>query len=305
MILVVGATGMVGGQVCRRLAARGIPARALVRATSDPAKVEALRGLGIDVVTGDVRDAASLAEACRQVTAVISTLSSMPFSYEPGVNDIATTDRDGLVRLIDAARDAGVRQFVYTSFSGNIDLSFPLRDAKRAVETHLRASGMRWTILRPSYFMEGWLSPAVGFDAPAATATLYGDGTSPISWISLADVASFAVASLDEPAAADATLELGGPQALAPLQVVRIFERLGGRTFPVQHVPVEALAAQQAAADDPMQQSFSGLMRCYALGDPIEMRSVLDAFPVHLTTVEEYAARTLEVPGPAPATAGV
>ncbi len=298
MILVVGSTGLVGRDVCRRLAAAGIPARALVRATSDPAKVTELSDLGVEIVRGDVRDAASLAAACRGATAVISTISSMPFAYEPGVNDIATTDRDGVIRLIDAAREAGVGRFVSTSFSGNIDLGFPLRDAKRTVESYVKASGLDWTILRPSYFMEVWLSPAVGFDATAATATIYGSGTRPISWVSLTDVAAFAVACLDNASARHSTLEIGGPQTLTPLEVVRIFERLGNRTFAVQHVPVDALAAQQAAATDPMQQSFTGLMRCYAEGDPIEMGALLRQFQLPLVSVEQYAAKALGVPAP-------
>ncbi len=303
MILVVGSTGLVGRDICHRLAAAGVPARALVRETSDPAKVAALEALGLEIVRGDVRDAASLAAACRGATAVISTLSSMPFSYEAGVNDIATTDLAGVERLIDAAREAGVPRFIYTSFSGGIDLGFPLRDAKRAVESHLKASGLDWTILRPSCFMEVWLSPAVGFDAAGHTATIYGDGTNPLSWIALTDVAAFAVACVDSDAARHATLELGGPEALTPLEVVGIFERLGGRSFDVQHVPVEALAAQQAAATDAMQQSFAGLLRCYAAGDPIPMSGVLTAFAIELTSVEQFAAKTLGVVA-APALAG-
>ena len=84
MILVVGATGLVGGDVCRRLAASGTAVRALVRATSDPARVAALEALGVETVVGDLRDPASLAEACRDASAVICTASSMPFGYEPG-----------------------------------------------------------------------------------------------------------------------------------------------------------------------------------------------------------------------------
>ena len=299
MILVVGATGMVGGEVCRRLAAREIPARALVRATSDPAKVEALRTLGLKVVEGDVRDTASLAEACRGVSAVIDTVSSMPFAYQPGVNNIATTDLEGALHLIDAARASGVEHFVYTSFSGNMDLDFPLRNAKRTVEAYLKLSGMTYTILRPSYFMEVWLSPAVGFDATNAKATIYGDGTNPISWIALGDVAEFAVRSLDNPAARNAILELGGPAALTPEQVVGIYERVFGRAFETVYVPPEALASQQATATDPMQQSFTGLMRCYASGDAIDMRPTLRDFPVVLTAVDDHAeagARTMAVP---------
>jgi uncharacterized protein YbjT (DUF2867 family) len=299
MILVVGATGLVGGEVCRRLATRDIPARAMVRPTSDPAKVEALRALGIEVVEGDLRDTASLTEACRDASAVIDSVSSMPFAYQPGVNDITTTDLEGALHLIDAARATGVGQFVYTSFSGNIDLDFPLRNAKRTVEAYLKLSGLTYTILRPSYFMEVWLSPAVGFDVASAKATIYGDGANPISWIALGDVAEFAVRSLDNPAARNAILELGGPAALTPEQVVGVYERVYGRPFEVAHVPAAALLAQQSTATDPMQQSFTGLMRCYASGDPIDMRAALRDFPVTLTAVDTYAetcARAMAVP---------
>jgi len=78
------------------------------------------------------------------------------------------------------------------------------------------ASGIAYTILRPTFFTEIWLSPAVGFDATNATATIYGAGQNPISWISLGDVAEFAVCCRDNPEARNAILELGGPQALSP-----------------------------------------------------------------------------------------
>ena len=107
MILVVGATGLVGGQVCARLAASGVGVRALVRATSSPEKVDRLRAQGVDVVEADLRDAASVDAACAGADAVICTVSSMPFSYEPGVNDIQTTDLDGVKNLIDAADARG------------------------------------------------------------------------------------------------------------------------------------------------------------------------------------------------------
>jgi uncharacterized protein YbjT (DUF2867 family) len=141
--------------------------------------------------------------------------------------------------------------------------------------------------------MQAWLSPMVGFGPANATANLYGDGQAPISWISLQDVAQFAVESLDNPAARYATLELGGPDALSPMQVVRIFEEVGGRAFAIQHVPEDALQAQQEAATDPMAQSFAGLMRCYAQGDAIEMSATLEAFPLRLASVREYASSVL------------
>ena len=101
MILVVGATGIVGGQVCEGLAASGESVRAMVRTTSNPEKVSALRAQGVEVVEGDLRDPAALDAACAGVDAVICTVSAMPFSYEPGVNDIQTTDLDGVTSLVD------------------------------------------------------------------------------------------------------------------------------------------------------------------------------------------------------------
>ena len=120
MNLVVGATGQLGSEICRQLAAKGTPVRALVRATSDPAKVEALRKLGAEIVLGDVRDRASLDAACRGVSTVISTVSAMPFSYRPGENDLNSVDIGGVTNLIAAAKAANVRHLIYTSFSGNI-----------------------------------------------------------------------------------------------------------------------------------------------------------------------------------------
>ena len=292
-ILVVGATGLVGSEICRQLTAAGRPVRALVRATSDQAKVDQLKSLGVELAQGDVCDSASLQAACRGVGVVISTASSMPFAYRPGENDIRCVDLEGLINLIGAAQAAKVSHFIYTSFSEQIDMDFPLRNAKREVERRLKESGLVYTILHPSYFTEVWLSPAVGFDFANAKATIYGSGQNPISWISLQDVARFAVASLDNPAAHNATIEMGGPQALSPLQVVAIFEKVSGRKFEVQHVAEEALQAQQAGATDPMQQSFVGLMRVYAQGDPIEMQATFKAFAVQPTTVEEYARRVL------------
>lgn len=298
MVLVAGATGLVGGEVCRLLRAAGTPVRALVRPTASMEKVGALAAIGCEVATGDVRDRASLDAACAGAEAVICTISAMPFSWAPD-NTIETVDLGGVKQLVAATRAAGVRHMVHTTFSGHIDRDFPLRNAKRAVEDALRQSGLAYTILRPSYFMEVWLSPAAGFDAAGAHATIYGSGHSRLSWIATGDVARFAAASLTTPAAANAVLELGGPEALSPLEVVTIFEEVGGRHFDTVFVPEEALAAQQDAAPDDMQRSFAGLMRCYAAGDAIPMAATLRAFPIGMTTVRECAERALARAGAA------
>lgn len=288
MNLVVGATGMVGTEICRLLALAGQPVRALVRTTSEPVKIEKLKNLGATVVHGDLRDCNSLELACEGVDTVITTASAMPFAYQPNENTPQTTDQDGCLSLIEAAREAGVRRFVYTSFPP-MAASFPLQDAKRAVEGYLRNSGLTYVILQPTFFMEVWLSPAVGFDHANHKAVIYGTGDNPISWISSSDVARFAVASLDDPIALNATIELGGPNGVSPLEAVRVFETVGGKAFGVTHIPVEALRVQLEAATDPMQKSFTGLMLSYANAAPIDMSTILKQLPLKLRTVADHA----------------
>jgi uncharacterized protein YbjT (DUF2867 family) len=290
MLLVVGATGMVGSEICRLLASNGMPFRAMVRESSEPAKVNRLKDLGAQIVKGNLCDPNSLKAACQGASAVICTVSAMPFCYQPGANDIQSVDLEGVNNLIDAAKATGVKQFIYTSFSGNLDRDFPLRNAKRAVEQLLKESGLVYTILRPIMFMEVWLSPAVGFDAANSKATIYGTGDQPIAWITIKDVARFAVECLTNPAARNSALELGGPQSISPHQVIKLFEQARGKTFEVSHVPPEALQAQYDGAADPMQKSFIGLMLCYAAGDPIEMGGVQKAFGFPLTAVKDYVS---------------
>ena len=78
-ILVVGGTGLLGMEICRRLASAGKPFRAMVRSTSDPAKKEILRRLGGKLVEGDLKDRASLGRACAGTAAIITTPTAILF----------------------------------------------------------------------------------------------------------------------------------------------------------------------------------------------------------------------------------
>jgi uncharacterized protein YbjT (DUF2867 family) len=301
VILVVGATGQVGGEVCRLLAGQNESVRALVRSTSDPVRVAALRDLGVDVVEGDLRAPDTLAPACAGVTAIISTASAT--SSPRSGDSILNVDRDGQQALIDAAVDAAVEHFVFVSFSSGIPGDTPLHGAKRAAEQRLRESGMSWTVLRPTAFMEVWLSPLVGFDVPSGNVVVFGTGGAGISYISLLDVARFCVESLSRPTAWNRTIELGGPEPITPLQAVRIAQEVTGRPMQVNHVPTEALQAQYESATDPLQKSMAGLTRGLAAGDAIDMGITAQAFGFRLRTVREfmeaaYARSRPEEPAP-------
>ena len=286
MNLIVGATGILGSEICRLLAKKGESVRALVRSTSNPDKVAQLKALKAEVILGDLKDRRSLDAACRGATAVVSTASST-LSRQEG-DSIESVDREGQVNLVDAASAAGVTHFVLISFP-NVDIDFPLQRAKRAVEDRLQSSGMSYTILQPTFFTEVWLSPALGFDPKNAKAQIYGSGHHKISFISFQDVARFAVAALDPRLAPNAIVKLGGPEALSPLEAVRLAEQVVGKPIEVQHVPEEALRAQHSAATDSLQQSFAGLMLYYAGGDVIEMADTLRTFPIQpLKSVRDH-----------------
>ena len=286
MIMVAGATGLLGTEICKLLAESGKDFAVLVRVGSDPEKVKDLETLGAKIIRGDLKDRSSLDDACRGISAVISTASST-LSRQEG-DSIETVDSQGQTDLIGAAKDADVSKYILISFPPMAE-DFPLQDAKRTAEKALRESGMNYTILQPTFFTEVWLSPHLGFDAAGGTARIYGDGDNKIRFISYKDVAKFAVAALDSEYARDSVIKLGGPEALSPKEVISIFERAVGKKLNVEYVPVQALRDQRASATDSLQQSFAGLMLGYANGDEIDMTETLDNIPVRLTSVEEYA----------------
>jgi hypothetical protein len=105
----------------------------------------------------------------------------------------ADIDQDGQQALISAARDAGAWHFTLVSIPRQPVRESSLTRAKAAAEQSLKASGMPWTILAANFFMEVWLSPAVGFDWPNRRAVIFGEGRGLITWVSVYDVAEIAV----------------------------------------------------------------------------------------------------------------
>ena len=259
-VLVVGATGTLGGGIVGRLAGDE-RVRALVRASSDPARVEELRSLGAEIAVGDLLDRPSLDGACAGVDAVVSTATSIAREGE-----ISGVDREGQLNLVDAARAAGVRRVVYVSFE-EFGSGSPIEAAKRAVEAALRASGMTYTILQPGLFHETWLSPVTGFDLANGSVAVYGSGEAELSWIAVGDVAAAAAAAIREPAAENAVVPLAGDR-MSYRAIVELYERETGRTLTVNQVPEAALVAQRDAAPDERGRSFAGLMLGVASGSP-------------------------------------
>ena len=267
MNLVVGATGSVGGAICEALRRQEKPVRAMVRATSDPERVRWLEDLGAETVEGELRDPGSLARACEGVATVISGATTI---RSLGTDPISAVDRDGQLALVEAARAANVHHVIYVSYTRHVDTDDPLTQAKRAVEECLRRSGMAFAILRPSFFMEMWLGPALGWELNEGKARVLGSGEQRVNWISAGDVDAAVVACVDNPDAYGQTIELGGPDALSPHEVVQLAEALTGREVTVERVPVEALEQQARETAGTDASIFPSLMLCQTRGDEIE-----------------------------------
>jgi NADH dehydrogenase len=294
-ILTVGGSGNMGGETTIALGRRGLHVTALLRGGQEHPRSGRLLDAGVRVIDGDLRRPESLRNAMSGVETVFCSATSMPGATDDGLRKV---DHEGTLALIEAAEAARVQRFVYFSYSGNIRLDSPLERAKRECEERLLNSTMETVILRPSYFMEVWLSPMLGFDPLNGSARIYGSGDAKVSYISSSNVADFGLATITGKLDAKNTvLELGGPEPLSLLEVVRIFEQDLGRQISVEHVPVEALQAQHQSPE-PLQKTFGALMLAYAQGDAVQT-AVLNAqkYGIQLRSVHEYASR---VSSPAP-----
>ncbi|MDX6260884.1 MAG: hypothetical protein QOH84_2572 [Kribbellaceae bacterium] len=233
MILVVGATGQLGGLIARTLLAQGEPVRILVRAGSSYGE---LVTAGAQPVTGDLKDPQSLGAACAGVAAILTTANSMG---RGGDDTVESVDRVGNRNLIDAAVAAGVRRFVFTSVLGaDPDSPVPFIRAKGETEQRLRDSGVAWTALQPDAFMDTWIPAVVGGPALARQpVTVVGEGRRRHSFVAMRDVAAYAVATLDRRDAEGRTLSIGGPEALAWRDIVEVFAHELGRPVELRTVP--------------------------------------------------------------------
>jgi uncharacterized protein YbjT (DUF2867 family) len=291
MNLVVGATGLVGQQIAIGLRKQGRDVRAMVRRGRNHEKVTPLMSAGIEIVDADLTKPETLPSACAGIDTILCTATSMPHGSDDGLRRV---DHDGILALIENAERAGVRHFIYISYSGNIREDSPLETAKRDCEKQLLSGRMRATILRPSYFSEVWLSPALGFDPAGGRVRIYGTGDAKISYISPNDVAAFAVAAAGKPPDKSVVLEMGGPEPLSQLDAVQSFERILGRKIDLEPVPLAALAEQRRSSD-PLQKTFAALMLAYAKGDSIPgSLETARSYGIKLHSVSDYAATFLK-----------
>ncbi len=281
MILVVGATGSLGGLITQQLLAKGQSVRILVRPSSN---YQPLVDMGAQTVIGDLKDRTSLDKACEGIDTVITTANS---AQRGGEDNVENVDLNGNRSLIDAAKAAGVKHFIFTSVLGmELNSPVPFIQAKAKTEQHLRESGMNYTILAPNIFMGVWLGVIIGLAVQnGQPVTLVGSGEKKHTFVAEPDVAAFAAAAVDNPAAINQYIAIGGPEAVSWLEIVNIAGRVLGRELEIKRIaPTEPIPFVPVNAGITM----SGLM---AFSDtyetPIDMTETSKTYGIHLTTAEE------------------
>ncbi|MDQ0768228.1 nucleoside-diphosphate-sugar epimerase [Pseudarthrobacter defluvii] len=235
MILLVGATGDLGGRVARLLRDSGQGVRCLVRPTTDNSP---LRAIGAEIVPGDLTEPATLLPACEGVETVIATATAITRRFA-GTSSATIRDVDevGMKHLVDAAETAGVQRFVYLSFPiGSASLGTPLEQAKLAIERRLANSPMRAVVVRSDGLQEIQLSRAARFDLAAGKAAVIGRGDNPRRLVSTEDIAALlsAVAVETDP---PAQIDVGGPEPLTKKEIIELAGELVHHRMKVQRMP--------------------------------------------------------------------
>jgi uncharacterized protein YbjT (DUF2867 family) len=275
--------------ITRRLLEQGKEVRVLVRHNSPSEELakegratsaEELIEAGAEPVYGDLRDRASLDAALEGIETVITTANSVG---RGGEDNPQSVDLEGNRNLIEAAREAGVAHFVFVSSLGaDPDHPVPFMRGKGQSEASLRQSGMDYTILAPTPYMEVWVAVVVGMPvSQGRPVTLVGEGRRRHSFISDRDVAAFAVAAVENPAARNEYLAIGGPEPLSWREVVETYERVLERSIPVEFVAM----GEPMPLPDSMPSILAG-METY--DSAIEMEELARTFDVPLTRLETF-----------------
>jgi uncharacterized protein YbjT (DUF2867 family) len=235
MILIVGATGLVGSATLRQLTARGVPVRALVRSAE---KASTLAGPGVETVIGDLEQPASLDAALDGVTRALLISPLHPRQVEWQGN------------VVEAARRAGAVHIVKLSGLGTA-LDSPLRSGRWHAQTerHIADAGLPWTYLHPPFFMQNLLRSAAAIAAQGLLVAPMQAGQ--IAMVDARDVAAVAVAALTSDGHVDKTYTITGPDALSFQEVAQKLAAATGRSVTYQDVPLAAMRREMVAAGLP------------------------------------------------------
>ncbi|MEA2392841.1 MAG: hypothetical protein QOJ82_732 [Solirubrobacteraceae bacterium] len=233
MLLLTGATGLIGAALLERLVARGDEVRCLVR---DPARLGPAAA-GVQVVRGDLAHPEGFDAAVDGIDTVLHLAAAI---RDQRAGSIEALNATATVRLVAAAERAGVGRLVFFSAQGvTLDHGVRFMRAKAVAERAVTESHVPHTVFAPSlvYAPGDPFLTLLERMARLPAVPLGGDARAVFEPIWAQDVADCVMAALERPDAG-ARYELSGPQALSYEQMVEIVLRAAGRPRPILHVPL-------------------------------------------------------------------
>jgi uncharacterized protein YbjT (DUF2867 family) len=236
LVLVTGATGKQGGAVVNALLTRGHQVRALTRNSASSA-ANRLRQQGVEIAVGDFTDHDSLERAARGADAVYAMSTPFEQGAEKEIaQGIASTD---------AAKAAGVAHLIYSSAaSANRATGISHFDGKYAVEKHLQASGVPYTIVAPVFFMENLLQPWTLSSLRQGKFAMALPASRSLQQITVADIGAFVATVIERSNAVfGRRFDIAGDE-LTGEEAAAILTKVTGRAVHYEGFPSNVLRAQ-------------------------------------------------------------
>jgi len=254
MILVIGGTGLIGGEVVRLLSQAGVPARALVR---DPRSGQELPG--ITWVIGDLTQPETLPAVFAGCSKLFLLTGNSENAYELQHHALA------------AARQAGVTQVVKLSaFGASSHSNSMIGRMHYQIETEMQESGLAWTMLRPHHFMQNLLGQADNIINDGIVYSSSGDGRIP--FVDTRDIAAVALVTLTQPGHTGKKYVVTGSEALSYRQATVILGRAIGRPLRFIDEPFDEARARLTKAGQPawLVDSLLAIAAYQRAGGPTE-----------------------------------
>ncbi len=290
-ILIVGGTGTLGKELATKMLKKGENVHILTRNMANAAP---LSKLGATIVKGNLIDKDSLLRACKDMDVVVSAAHSL---LGKGKYASEKVDDVGQKNLIDAAKEVGIKHFIFTSVIGaSENHSADFWRTKWQTEQYLLTSGLPYNIVRASAFMEFHIAEMLGKSILAkGKATIFGKGQNPTNFVSVKDVAALMCQLLDTPQYLNQIFEIGSPENPSRLDIVKLYEEKMGKSVKISHVPNFMLRFMSKL----MKPFHPGLSRVMYVSDlfdrtdqTFDVSPLREKVPMELTTVSDFVKRS-------------
>ncbi|MEO8069989.1 MAG: NmrA family NAD(P)-binding protein [Acidobacteriota bacterium] len=292
-VLVVGASGQLGSVITMKLLAAGISVRALARHVE---KLQPFAAAGAEIAAVDLLDLVNTSGACRGITDIIATANN---NMGHGATSPLRVDVTAYQNLCAAARQTGVERITYVSFRGatpTVDVD--IFRLKWHIADVIKRSQIPYVIMQPTAFMDVWIDQLIaGGIRKNGVTMLFGDGSAVANYISVDDVAEFALKILQQRDLVNEVVDLGGPSNISFNDLATLVERRLSASGKRRHMPVFVMKVLRSIVK-PFSESAARLISlghfAATQSKPFpDWKTAADRFGVHPETVEMYISRHL------------